>query len=180
MQNLNKQLQIAIGNAISKDYFKLEDGVKVQLELYSSWTNEGSDTEYSSEPEIFETGIILNGEVLGNKNGNLTDMNLEEKDFKNGVYTYGVDENGGISVEEYEKVEILGQEPTFQDLLLAIGKIQYLTMAMKDDVTLVLRQYIGKWSPEQWQNFIEIDLTKSLFNQTPECKSSILSMLNNK
>lgn len=165
--NLQKELQNRIGELIGKDYFKLEDGVKVQMERYSSWTNEGSDTEYSNEPDIFETGIFLNGEVLGNRNGDLCCMDLEEKDFKNGVYQYGVDENGDISVEEYEKVEIIGQEPSLNDVLMAIDfnsidKIRISSNAMRIKKGIIDILY--------W-------LDKSLFQQSEETLQAIYNLL---
>lgn len=77
--------------------------------------------------------------------------------------------------EEYYSLlkEILGTEPTLQDVLLAIDKKfdgNFGTLVINGCLYFLLKN--GK----QERTFI--DLTKSLFNQTDEVKQQLLDLLN--
>lgn len=81
-----------------------KDGNLVYFESYSCHTNEGGSEVFSNEPDNHSVGIILGDKVYGE--GLARDYELTQEDFKDGVWTTGVDENGGIDVWEYCKATI--------------------------------------------------------------------------
>lgn len=141
---MNKQLQQRIGQLIGKDYFKLEFGCKV--------ITVDEENEPVKEEEVFfvqktdeDDGDIW-ADVIANR------IDIFGKRFK-------------VYLEERYINEILGTEPTLQDVLLAV----------KD--TAIVRLYSEGLTLEYGGTKIMYDLTKSLFNQTDEVKQQLLELM---
>jgi len=127
---MNKQLQIAIGKLIGKDYFKLEFGCLLQYK--------------NDEPYIL----------------------LKEIDAHNVLIYYKKTEN--IEEMSNDELEILGTEPTLQDVLLAIPKCTEIYLDLKEGLIFEIGLGRGR---------IYYDLNLSVFNQTDEVKQQLLELM---
>ena len=129
---MNKQLQIAIGKLIGKDYFKLEFGCEVIR---------------GTEPD--EPNNVIIGQYY----------ECERNEVFN---PYNKDDSGHL-------IEIIGTEPTLQDVLLAVDSLGGSNCSLK-----VHTKVITLWNSK---NDVNYDLTKSLFNQTDEVKQQLLELM---
>jgi len=147
----NKQLQTLIGAILKKDYFKLEFGCK-----------------FRAIKEIVDGagyGIVISDEVsLMNSKGGHSEV-----------------KTSFIFFEKDKLFEILGQEPTLNDVLLAIE-------IKTKDIPLDLHTRIGNksldiemWDYEPNQCLVkDYDLEKSIFNQEESVKVAIINLLEDK
>lgn len=141
IKNINKQLQIVIGKILNKDYFKLEFGCKVEY-----WVKRYVGRGYSN--------VYYHGEVLRLLTGGSIEV------FVNKLKKPHIIKPSDI----LHNFEILGQEPTLNDVLLAIKENNGV--------------YAGKWETLLYGNGkIFYELKKSLFNQSEETKLAIIKLL---
>lgn len=135
---MNKQLQIAIGKLIGKDYFKLEFGCEVIR---------GTEP---NEPDKVIIGQYYECE-------------------RNEVFNpYNKDDTGHL-------IEILGSEPTLQDVLLAIEKEWNFGLSCFDgELSILLRDDSIDYDNRK---DIYYNLNLSLFNQTDEVKQQLLELM---
>lgn len=162
MSTLNKQLQERIGGLIGKDYFKLEKGQKIKVKDLGGW--EFSDFWINNKAPIhFESSgyyIVRHG---------MTWSGFESE--KKCIYQYS---NG--KKEENKDIEIIGTEPTLNDLLMALNKnnssefIDFCENLWRTN----LKELIDC---NAYPELTHYDLSLSLFNQTDETKLAVLKLL---
>ena len=146
----NKKLQNLIGAILKKDYFKLEFGQKIKQKY--------SVKEY--------TEVIC--DITTNSEG------------QKYIYTTHGATADKIYLERYSPqdnyiIEILGQEPTLNDVLLAFGDRQG-RVRLDTSGWIEIMNNIDN-------NFIrvcKINLEKSIFKQEEETKSKIINLLEDK
>ena len=133
---MNKQLQIAIGKLIGKDYFKLEFGCEVIR---------------GTEPD--EPNNVIIGQYY----------ECERNEVFN---PYNKDDSGHL-------IEIIGTEPTLQDVLLAIGEIWNFGLSYCQGELSIL------FEEDNDENIKSIyyNLNLSVFNQTDKVKQQLLELM---
>lgn len=172
----NKKLQKLIGNAIGKDYFKLEWGCKV--------ANKGDE-------ELKEIGMfVMTSPVIATSE---TDYKYAERDGLH-LWLYEVKESPQVfTLENFNKwYKIIGQEPTLNDVLLAIyqktrveldnnARANFLEISKECQCYChdELASYCTKCENESHIH-IAYNLPKSLFNQEESVKVAIINLLEDK
>lgn len=137
-KDINKELQLVIGNLIGKDYFKLEFGTLI------TYAGRGEYIFVEWMPEFGASAILT--------------INNETKTYSR-LHSWRI-----------ENEKILGQEPTLNDLFRAIlskhntiwNDTPEYQMVLEETYLTILRLY---------------DLSKSLFNQSPETLQALLKLL---
>jgi hypothetical protein len=175
MENINKQLQTVIGNLIGKDYLKLEFGCKV-IKSYFTEVNyevlgyEDKEDVILWQETYYDTGKgyktslpdgIQNVRLLKH-NGNIFICDKEK---------FSILKELGIQNPTFIK-EIIGQEPTLNDLLLAIEKTGV------GIYVITTQGHICELTSSRPEDILfKIDLEKSIFNQSDETKLAIIKLL---
>lgn len=148
-KDINKQLQTVIGNLIGKDYFKLKIGEYIYVE--------DKDGEFSyREPEKH----LIKGFMYPEWNDIVpsfieTCCGTYKPTSRNDGYWGNDMKLGGW--------DYYGQEPTLNDVLLAIGDKNV--------------EVGGMWIPRKIHILNIYDLKKSLFSQSKETKLAIIKLL---
>ena len=148
MKNLNKQLQERIGELIGKDYFKLEFGCKYLDKI------DNAIYTIIERYDLYDDISVGKNEVWSIPNyrkGYVADFRLNNE----------------------ELFEIIGTEPTLNDLLMALDKedIQYLLY--NNGIDIFIEDDDGLLPKER----IKFNISLSLFNQTEETKQKLIELL---
>jgi len=98
------------------ELMEASNGCVVSFERYESWTGECGDIKFSEDPTDGCESQMVNEFVTGYN----ADIELELKDFVNGIWTEGVDDNGGIDVWDYCKAEIIGHPIHLEHIVQSI------------------------------------------------------------
>lgn len=116
-------------------------------------------------------------EILLKDKGTFMNENIclfEYKDLEGTLHCRDKETMGYWQIESHRGFEILGQEPTLNDVLLAIGK-KGLDIFIDTDGYLWIRR------KDTWHLVTltskHIDLEKSIFNQTDKVKQQLLDLI---